>query len=540
MTRGARQHRAAFPPTWAHAIAALRNEWVLLSLIVALAMIVRLYRFGAIPGGLNQDEGSLAYDAYSLLRYGMERNGHTWPLMLEAYGSSMSGTLAAYLSMPFMAIGGLTIATARSLNAVMGIITVGTFWAIGREGWNARTGLLAAFFVAISPWHIMASRWGLDCNLFPPLFALAFLVLLTLRERPWGLSLSAAIFGLSLYSYGVALVAVPAFLLLALAALHLRGEWRWKPILAAGACFAVIALPMAVYLFVNERELPTVHLGPFTITNLATTPRYREGSSVFSAHFFMDAVHNLRTFGYALLRQHDGWSHNTMWPHGIVYFPGAVAAVLGAGALLRRAVRERHSGSLYMLAWMGAAVVLGGVVHADAINRINIAMLPMIFCCALGVSVVPWPRVRVAVVCMFLVLFGWFSWDYFTVFPQKIAPEFFAGLTDASAKASSLTTGKICVTEQANMPEIAVLFGTKLDPHIFASTVEYADPNAHYRHAIRFGRYTFGLARCDAEGGGAAYVAHAAEVPALISRGFALQGTYQGYSVLTPPTASAL
>lgn len=45
-----------------------------------LGAILRLLWLGDIPGGLNQDEASIGYDAWALLHSGVDRNGMAWPV----------------------------------------------------------------------------------------------------------------------------------------------------------------------------------------------------------------------------------------------------------------------------------------------------------------------------------------------------------------------------------------------------------------------------------------------------------------------------
>ena len=58
-------------------------------LLLLFGIIVRCYKFGAIPGGLNQDEAFSAYEAYSLLHYGMDSSGYAFPVYFNAWGSGM-------------------------------------------------------------------------------------------------------------------------------------------------------------------------------------------------------------------------------------------------------------------------------------------------------------------------------------------------------------------------------------------------------------------------------------------------------------------
>ena len=45
-------------------------------LIIILASVLRLYGISRFPAGLNADEASLGYNAYSLLQTGRDEHGH--------------------------------------------------------------------------------------------------------------------------------------------------------------------------------------------------------------------------------------------------------------------------------------------------------------------------------------------------------------------------------------------------------------------------------------------------------------------------------
>ena len=70
--------------------------WVFL----AVGIFVRVFRFGAFPSGLNQDEAFAGYEAYSLLHYGTDTAGYHNPIYLVAWGSGMNA-LETYLMIPF-------------------------------------------------------------------------------------------------------------------------------------------------------------------------------------------------------------------------------------------------------------------------------------------------------------------------------------------------------------------------------------------------------------------------------------------------------
>jgi 4-amino-4-deoxy-L-arabinose transferase-like glycosyltransferase len=159
-----------------------RTDRVLL-VAICLGIAARAWSFGAIPPGLNQDEASMAYDAYSLARYGIDRNGFHFPVMTVSWGSGMYA-LASYLTLPFVGILGLSVVATRLPFLLVGVATIPLFYLLLDHSIDRRTARIGAVLLALSPWHIMASRWSLDCNLLPFVFLVATLLLLRSLQRP--------------------------------------------------------------------------------------------------------------------------------------------------------------------------------------------------------------------------------------------------------------------------------------------------------------------------------------------------------------------
>ncbi|MGH7534310.1 MAG: glycosyltransferase family 39 protein, partial [Gemmatimonadales bacterium] len=87
--------------------------WSLVAvLLIGLGVGLRLYLFPVVPPGLNQDEAAAAYEAYSLLQTGQDRWGNRLPPYFPAWGSGQS-VLLSYLTAPFLALFGLSIAAVR-------------------------------------------------------------------------------------------------------------------------------------------------------------------------------------------------------------------------------------------------------------------------------------------------------------------------------------------------------------------------------------------------------------------------------------------
>ena len=87
-------------------IKTLLTPWnILLFIIFLIGVLVRSFEFGSLPAGLNQDEAYAAYEAHSLLNYGVDSFGYAFPCYFISWGSGMNA-LESYLAIPFMAIFG--------------------------------------------------------------------------------------------------------------------------------------------------------------------------------------------------------------------------------------------------------------------------------------------------------------------------------------------------------------------------------------------------------------------------------------------------
>src|SRR3989344_7065913 len=91
--------------------------------IIILGFLLRVIVLQKIPVGFTPDEASFGYDAYSLLKTGQDQWGHFLPLTLESFGD-FKAPLYTYLTIPSVAIFGLTKFATRFPNALLGSAAV--------------------------------------------------------------------------------------------------------------------------------------------------------------------------------------------------------------------------------------------------------------------------------------------------------------------------------------------------------------------------------------------------------------------------------
>lgn len=476
-----------------------------LLLLLAAGAAVRIYAFGSIPNGIFIDEAIIGYDAYSLLHYGIDHNGFSYPVHLASFGSGQHA-LYAYLSMPFIAALGLNQVSIRLVNLVFGLLSLGVFYLLALRTDGRKTALAALFLLAINPWHIMISRWGLECNLFPAIFLLAtyFLARSLQGRRTFGVAM--LLYGVSLYAYGTAYYVVPVFLLMLAVYLGLHGRLRLKALLGGGLILALTGLPIALYVAVNALGWQTIQIGAVTIPRLPAAARFTQIFSPFSdGGIYENLANNAAVLTRLLISQKDGYLWNAIPGFGSLYLSGLplVLGGLWAVVLEKQSQRTFRLNNVFLF-WLAAALLLALAMPVN-INRANILFLPLIYLAARALVFV-WERSRLlagGLVLLCLAWFGLFVHAYFKSYPQQIGPAFNESFGQAIQEASNRTGQTIYITKEVHLPYAYALFYTQPSPYDFLDTVVYVDPEAEFRDAASFGRYRFLEATAMPPGGGA-------------------------------------
>jgi 4-amino-4-deoxy-L-arabinose transferase-like glycosyltransferase len=477
-------------------LAFLREKWLPLAIVIGGAAL-RLWEFGSIPPGLNQDEASLGYDTYAVLHYGIDRNGFHNPVLFVAWGSGMSA-LPGYLATPFILLFGLSTTPLRMVNALVGIGSIAAFYALVRRSGDRTLAILSAFFLAISPWHIMMSRWALGTNLLPALFLVGVYFLVRGRDGNRWLIAAGFFFALTLWTYGTAYVVTPLFLALAAVSLYRWRPRKWRPVLEGAGVFLLTAVPIALFFVINQFRLEPLRASVFSIPRL-TIPRYQTRSTFFSDHPLAAIRQNVEDLWRLLVSGDDGLIWNAIPGYGYLYFLGFGLSALGIAVTLARGQWWKSEVHYFFAAWLSAALFLSLFALEEInINRITILFVPLIFFAAVAVRELAVSRGALAAILVFFVLLlAQFAHSYFGWYRTATEPVFGAGFGAAVDKLARSTSGPVCITTQINEPYIYVLFYRKLDPHVFVRSVRYVNPGAEFQQVASFGRYTFGLRRCD-------------------------------------------
>lgn len=182
---------------------------ILLWLVVLLAFVLRFWQIDQYPAGLNADEASYGYNAYSLILTGQDEHGESWPIHLKSFADyKPAGT--AYLAIPFIKLFGLREISVRLPSLLAGVASVLIIFLLVQELFASYSlSLIASFFLAISPWHIHFSRGAWETNLGTTFMLLGIWLFFKGLKEPRFLVFSLLSFVSSMYTYHTPRVVIP-------------------------------------------------------------------------------------------------------------------------------------------------------------------------------------------------------------------------------------------------------------------------------------------------------------------------------------------
>ena len=105
---------------------------IILICIVLIGFVLRFYRLGENPPGLNWDEASLGYNAYAILKTGADEYGTQTPLSIRSF-DDYKPPLYVYLTVPSVALFGLNAFSVRFVSALLGSLAVVVMYFLTKE-----------------------------------------------------------------------------------------------------------------------------------------------------------------------------------------------------------------------------------------------------------------------------------------------------------------------------------------------------------------------------------------------------------------------
>jgi 4-amino-4-deoxy-L-arabinose transferase-like glycosyltransferase len=345
----------------------------LLLLILGYAAFLRLHQFTTLPPGQFHDEAMNGCNVLEVLE----------THQFKAFYPENNGREGLYINIAtvFVRLFGNLPWALRLPAALFGILTVWAVYLLGAELFSKSCGLLSAFFVATSFWHIMFSRLGLRAVAAPCFLAFALYFLLRGMSRfrdgkSWlgMLVLAGFVYGLGFYTY-LSYRATPLLIapLIGLYLLRSHQKQRGAAALKGSAAFVLTAALVVVPLALSSLQVPSFNqrISQLSVSN-APHPSLRVAANLLrtAALIFVR--------GEGDLRGNVPHRPNVFWPVAILFAAGAVAV---SYTLYRRLVYRLSSrDSLPFAIALGWLIVAALPAILSAPNSLRlILVIPPVF-----------------------------------------------------------------------------------------------------------------------------------------------------------------
>lgn len=467
--------------------------------ILATGFFLRLYALGRTPYGLNQDEASIGYEAFTLANYGVDRYGNPWPVYPITWGSGGGSPLMIYLAVITTKLFGCNVLSLRLMPAVLGCVTLVLFYLFIRRMFGERAGLFAAVIISFNPWHLMMSRWELDCNTLPFWLLAAILCMVYGVQRKstkWYL-VSSVLFALCVYAYGSATIVVPVSLVVIAAYALGRKDLSARQLATAVIVFLIVLIPIGVFYVVNYLGLPDISTPLFSVI------KFTGRKSIFYGLNAGLLSGMGRSFLY-LLRFLTIGSKDTeiicsqIPGYGTMYRFTFPLLWIGIWKAAQTWKQEKHPADACMGIILAVSFVFSLFIELN-ISRMAMFLIPMLYFQVRGLETIAVKQNLVAIACTAAVGIAavFFVRDYFGERYQSLSAEnFMPGYGEAVRYADSVSQeGQTVYSTYRHVaaPFMVALYYLQTPADEFIETVQWREEGAEFMVADSFGKYVFGL-----------------------------------------------
>ncbi len=289
---------------------------VCIILILASAIFLRAYKLDQIPDGVNVDEAGMAYDAFCLVNFRVDRALNKLPVYFVNFGGGQS-VLYGYVTAIFIKLFGFKLLSMRLAAVIFNSIAILLCYFMIKKHIGEKSALLVTVLLTINPWNIMSSRWGLDCNLLAPCLIISLFFLL--RAQKWYDYIFAGIsIGITLYTYALSYAIIPIFLILVILYMLYTNKITLKNIVILGIPIFIFAVPLILMILINNEIINQINW----IITIPKLPNYR-GSEISLAN----VIPNLKSLDTIFI--YDDLPFNSLPQYGTLYNFAIILAILG-------------------------------------------------------------------------------------------------------------------------------------------------------------------------------------------------------------------
>ncbi len=448
----------------------------ILGLLLLGGGVILTYKLGKVPYGVHVDEAGMAYDAFSLSRYHVDRWLNYLPVYFINYGGGQSA-LYAYLAAIFVKLFGLSTFAVRLPSVIVSLISLYCFYKLVKE--DDKKSILPLILLSVTiicPFHIMKSRWGLDCYLLFPLLIISLYTFLMAikKEKKILFMLAGILFGITLYTYAISYIIVAMLVACICMYLLIIKKIKFINIIYMGIPLFLLALPLML-LLLNNSGILSLNLD-FKFFSIPKLWFYRGGELSISNIF-----NNLNIFKTLLIN--DNLYYNVFPQFGSLYYISIPFLIMGFIIAVYKAIvtlkeKEINTNLILTLLFL-ITLICVLLISSPNINKANALFISMLYFVALGIYFcVKHSKISMIIICScYLISFVTFSHYYFVKYPKEIQNSYQFVAKNDFDKALDVTQDfkdKIIYVNDGSSGQtyIYTLLYEKMSPYEFNQTVK--------------------------------------------------------------------
>ncbi len=473
---------------------------IILFLIILFGSFIRLYRIDSIPNGLQQDELSIGYNAYSILKTGKDEHGKIMPLQFIAFGEYKL-PVSIYATVPFIYIFGLNEIAVRLPFGIFGIATIIVFTLIIRdvflENHNRNIAMIiGAFLLATNPWHIFFSRAAFEVTIALFFLSLCLLLLFFYLRKKQNIILYASIVSgmFAFYTYNTMRLIIPLLLISLLYTIRNNKKHVWMSIII----IFLFAIPFLVTISDSTSAVSgtLIHSSARIQAELIETRSYMVNIHPFIQKIFFsiplqtvvvfikNILNNINASFYLLHGPFHG--NHGIGTHGLFFIYQLPLFLIGIVFYLKNKTIQ----TTLLLLVMFFTIIATAITRESPYGTRSFFMVPAILVITtIGVlHVWRWMVKRnVTMKCFiigtvsFSILYEGttYALSYAQRFPQAYAKEWRSAdkALIAYLQEKNDEYDRIVIDPEANLLYISYLFYSKIDPNEFINSVEKEKPD---------------------------------------------------------------
>lgn len=473
----------------------------ILLFIIIIAAFLRLYRLSEVPPGVNRDEASIGYTAYSLMTTGKDEYGRSWPLSFESFGD-WKLPLYIYTTIPFVKIFGLSELAVRLPSALAGIASVALLYYLTKILFASEAiALLSSLSLALMPWHIHISRVESEA-----IVATLFVIIGSILFFRKKLIFSAVFFAATYWTYHGTHVST-TLLLMGMTLIY------WKEIIriplwwiAAGIGTLLVFGILSVTLAADRTKLagisifgdPTVVHTKIELPRIATghpdaiVTRLRFNRVTFAITTIMSNYIASYSPQFLFIKGGGNRAHNIKG-YGNLHPIEAPLLLLGIIWLFKN---RKHKSARFFLWWIAIAAIAPAITK-DAPHSNRMLMAVPMLAIAIGIGMSTLLRYKLAV---YILIFGYitsmmfYTKRYFIDFPKNELAHWGLPYKTLTEKILSPENAhkEIIISKPETSPYIYILFYSAYPPAQYQNEARrYPITSDGFTHVSGFGRYSF-------------------------------------------------